>query len=217
MPARRRLQPAEAAGESETKRRAMAAEPDPKFKALEFDTCNFLVENVSPEFDPNGVLLRRVFFINEYKTRYLSVGFYPSRNYQPLFEFGGPKVKPIILTDQQVATIAECLPRICEAMCGDAQFGWSDGAFRLNTTGSYRVARLYIEKQYITLKFEEFRYLLNMFSVIQNQMNSYITALPDVMTYVIGALSSSTYIEPSLTASKLILYPQFFEELKTIM
>ena len=116
-----------------------------------------------------------------------------------------------------MTTMAECLPRICEAMCGDAQYTCSDGAFRLNTTGSYRVARLFIEKQYITLKYLELRYLLHMFSVVQNQMNSYISALPDVMKYVIGALSSNTYFQPSRTASKLILYPQLFEELKTIM
>ena len=86
-------------------------------------------------------------------------------------------------------------------MCGDGQYACSDGAFRLNATGSYWSARLYIEKQSITLKYQELRFLLNMFSVVRNQFNSFITALPDVMTYVISALSSSTYIEPSPTAS----------------
>ena len=52
---------------------------DPKRKATEFDTCNFLVEAVSPEFDPNRVLLQRVFFINEDKTIKISTGFYPAR------------------------------------------------------------------------------------------------------------------------------------------
>ena len=112
--------------------------------------------------------------------------------------------------------MAECLPRICESMCGNAQYGYSDGAFRLNTTVNTKVAKLYYEKEYITLKFQELRHLY-MFYVVQNQINFYISALPDVMTYVISALSSSTYIEPSPTASKQILYPQLFEELKTIM
>jgi len=52
---------------------------------------------------------------------------------------------------------------------------------------------------------------------IVHQFNSYITALPDVVNYVISALSSDTYVEPPATASKLILNPQLFEELKTIM
>ena len=41
-------------------------------------------------FDPNRVLLRRVFFLDHDKTRYISVGFYPARNYQPLVEIGSP-------------------------------------------------------------------------------------------------------------------------------
>ena len=56
-----------------------------------------------------------------------------------------------------------------------------------------------------------------MFHIVHNQLNSYITTLPDLMTYVTSALSSDTYVEPASTAIKLILYPQLFEELKTIM
>jgi hypothetical protein len=56
-----------------------------------------------------------------------------------------------------------------------------------------------------------------MFHVVQNQLDSYTNALPDVMSYVTAALSSSAYIEPSPTASKHIVYPQLYEELKTIL
>ena len=52
---------------------------------------------------------------------------------------------------------------------------------------------------------------------VQNQLNSYIAALPDVMTYVISALSSDTYVEPTANTSNLILYRSLFEELKKIM
>jgi hypothetical protein len=57
-----------------------------KTPSTEFDTCNFLIEAVRPKFDPKRVLLRRVFLINEKKTRYLSVGFYPTQNYSPMVE-----------------------------------------------------------------------------------------------------------------------------------
>jgi len=135
MSERKRLQPSPPVGEAE-----------PKRKAPELDMCsNFFVEVVNPAFDPNRVLLRRVFFINEEKTRYVSVGYYPTRKYQPLVEFGGSKIKPVIIDPQHVETMVACLPRICEAMCDNGQFSWSDGAFRLNTVGSSRVARLYVE------------------------------------------------------------------------
>jgi len=35
----------------------------------------------NPAFDTKRFLLRRMFFINEDKTKYLSVGFYPTRDY----------------------------------------------------------------------------------------------------------------------------------------
>jgi len=38
------------------------------------------------------------------------------------------------------------VPRICDAMCYNGQYGRSDSAFRLNTTVSYRIATLYMEK-----------------------------------------------------------------------
>ena len=82
MAARKRLQPTE----------ACAYGGDPKRKAPAFDTCNYLIEAISPDFDPNRELLQRVFFINEENTRYVSIGFYPVRNYQPLVAFGGSKI-----------------------------------------------------------------------------------------------------------------------------
>jgi len=49
------------------------------------------------------------------------------------------------------------------------------------------------------------------------KINLYITASPDVMTYVISALICDTYVEPAANASNLILYPLLFEEIKTIL
>ena len=74
-----------------------------------------------------------------------------------------------------------------------------------------------MDKNYVALTFQELRYLQNMFHIVQNQLHSYITALPDVMSYVIASLSSDTYVETAANAINLILYPRLFEELKTIM
>ena len=74
-----------------------------------------------------------------------------------------------------------------------------------------------MDKHYVAMKFQELRYLQNMFHIVQTQLNSYIAALPDVMTYVISALSSTTYVEPSANASTVLLYPRLFEQLKTIV
>jgi len=72
----------------------------------------------NPAFYPKRVLLRRLFFINEDRTKYVSVGFYHARNYLPLVEFGflrragGPKT--LILSDEHVDSLAETLPTLRE-------------------------------------------------------------------------------------------------------
>jgi len=64
--------------------------------------CTYWPNN--PAFDPKRVLLRRLFFINEDRTKYVSVGFYSARDYLPLVEFGvdrrGGGPKTIILRDE---------------------------------------------------------------------------------------------------------------------
>ena len=54
------------------------------------------------------VLLRRAFF-NPERTKYVSVGFYSSQNYEPYLEIGGARLKPIVFSQQDV-TLAERLP-----------------------------------------------------------------------------------------------------------
>ena len=54
----------------------------------EFDTCNLYVEAVNPALDPKNFLLRCLIFSDEDRTRYVSVGFYATRDYEPFVEFG---------------------------------------------------------------------------------------------------------------------------------
>jgi len=160
MAARRRLP------EVHTSSSLSEATPAKLIRLPDFDTCNFYVENVNLAFDPKRVLLRRLFFIDEDKTAYVSVGFYPTRDYQPFVELGSVNKSGstvLILDDRQVTKMAQCLPTICEAMCDNKQYGCKEGVFRMNTTGSYRTARIYLDKQYISLKLVDLQCLSRMF------------------------------------------------------
>jgi len=160
--------------------------------------------------DPKRVLLRRLFFIDEDRTTYVSVGFYPTREYQPFVEFGSVKKigsTILILDDWQVNKMVQCLPTICESMCGNEQYGYKESNFRMNTTRSYRTA----SRQYISLKLGDLQYLSRIFYVIQNQLNVYTVSLTDIITYVNVALTSINYVEPTLNASTHISYTQLFE------
>ena len=162
------------------------------------------------------VLLRRAFFINPERTKYVSVGFYSSQNYEPYLEIGGARLRPIILSQQDVTTLAERLPDLCQAMYRHEQYAFGDGMFRLTTRG-FKTARITCDGHYISFKLDELRYLSNMFYVLQNQLTYYTLALPDLLKYVAKALPSTIYVEPSPDASNLILYYQLFDELKSLV
>jgi len=90
-------------------------EPDPKrVRAPELDMC---LEVVTAALgNPNRAMLRRVFFVAEEKSKYVSVGYYPARGYQPLAELGGAKNLFLLLNVQQLQTVAENIAALCNAV-----------------------------------------------------------------------------------------------------
>jgi len=105
------------------------------------------------------------------------VGYYPTRDYQPLAEFGDTKKLHLLLNVQQLQSMAENIAVLCDALCKNEYYIKKDGDFRMNTTGSYRVARVYLGKQYMTFTYEELRYLAYIMCIFQNQMTFYIAAV----------------------------------------
>jgi len=59
------------------------------------DVCTYW--RLNPAFDPKRVLLRRMFIINENKTKYVYVGYYPARDYQPLVEFQKCQLSKVVI------------------------------------------------------------------------------------------------------------------------
>jgi hypothetical protein len=99
------------------------------------------------------VLLRRLFFINEDRTKYVSVGFYAARDYIPLVEFGvvmrGGRPKTIILSEEQMDVMPVALPKLRDTMCsGERSVSFrrcESGAFWLDLTRSRRTARPFVD------------------------------------------------------------------------
>ena len=86
----------------------------------------------------------------------------------------------------------------------------------MNTTGSYRFARVYLGKQHMTFTYE-LRNLAYIMYMIENQMTFYIAAMTDVIAYIDTAHGSTTYVEPHSNADKSMNYYQLFEELKSVL
>jgi len=150
------------------------------------DICTYRAAN--PASDPQRMPLRRLFFINANKTKYVSVGFYPARDYLPLVEFGVTRScgsKSIILTDEQVYTLAQCLPTIADAMCKEGEevtpvIKCKSVNFRLRMPRSRRgLTRLYLGTEYKCLTPMDLHYFARMFNIVHQQFCDYVLALPD--------------------------------------
>jgi len=152
-------------------------EPSP-----ELDTCLGIVSIALA--NPNRAMLRRVFFIAEDKSKFVSVGYYPARGYQPLAEFGGAKELPLLLDTQQLQTLAENIAALCNALSANEHFSKKDIDFKMNTTGSYRIARVYLGKQYLSFTYEELRNLAYIMYMIQNLLTFYTAAMTNVVAYI---------------------------------
>jgi len=68
---------------------------------LDLDTTGSYAEVNSLLFDPNRDLLRRVFFLDPDKTRYISVGFTPRGTINPWSKLGVPRC---VLYSSQTST-----------------------------------------------------------------------------------------------------------------
>ena len=99
------------------------------------------------------------------------MAYYPASDYQPLAEFGGAKKLPLLLNVQQLQTMAENIATLCDAQ-GTNEHYMKDGDFRMNTTGSYRIARVYLGKQYLSFTYVELRNLAYILYMIQNQLTT---------------------------------------------
>jgi len=153
----------------------------------------------------------------------VSVGFYPARDYQPLVEFGAIRrdgSKSLILTNEQVATLADCPPAIRDSMCvgGDRIIKCESGNFQLHTPKRHMSARLFVGTEYISLTQPDMDYLVRVIHILQQQLRDYIIALLDVLSYVMSSLTLVSYTEPMPNTSKNITdYPHLYEELVTFV
>jgi len=103
-------------------------------------------------------------------------------------------------------------------MCQNEQYQCtSNKDFRMNTTGSYKVARLTLDKHSLSLKLQELRNLLYKIYTVRNQLLMYTEALSDVLSYVNATMASDNYVEPTPNAHGSVVHCQIFEELKSRM
>ena len=107
--------------------------------------CTLPIEGINPTLDPNRVLLRRVFFLNDDHSKYCSVAFYPAQGYAALVEFGTAKNAPLRLTEQHFTMLTEHLQSFLTALCADEYYRTSViDNFSIVTRGSYKTVFMHL-------------------------------------------------------------------------
>jgi len=177
------------------------------------DICTYCASN--PAFDRQRVLRRHLFFLNTNMTKYVSVDLYSARDYLYPVEFGAKRScgsMAIILTDEQVCTLPQCLLAFADPMCKDGKevvpptIWCESGNFRLGMhKRRHGLTRLYVGSEYMCLMSLDLQYLA--------RMREYVVALPDLLPYVTVCLTSVVYVEPMSNASTHVNYPHLYEEL----
>ena len=155
----------------------------------------------------------------------MSVRFYPARDYIPVVGIGVIRScgsKSIIFKDEQVYTLAQCLPKFADAMCKEGKEGtpgikFESGNLRLVWPRSHRgLPGLYVGSEAICLTQVNLHYLARMFNIVHQQLCDYVLALPDIMSYVTMPLTSVVYVEPMPNACTHIKFPHLYEELVSL-
>ena len=85
--------------------------------------------------------------------------------------------KSLILNDEQVAALPDCLPAIRDSMFvgGDRVIiKCESGIFRLHTPKRHGSARLFAGTEYITLTRPDMDYLVRVFHILQQQLRDCI-------------------------------------------
>jgi len=68
------------------------------------------------------VLLRRVYFLNSDRSKYVCLSFYPDRGYRAFFELDGVRQAPVVLPPFLILTLALHLPKLCENLFRGEQY-----------------------------------------------------------------------------------------------
>jgi hypothetical protein len=113
--------------------------------------------------------------------------------------------------------MAEHLPELCDAVYLGKRYSYKDGEFKLLCSGTESVARLYLNKRFVTFKDCDIRYLMVMLHLVQAQQAQYTLARDDVVAYVLLAQAASEFVEHQSDLCGLILCDQLFQDIKTLL
>jgi hypothetical protein len=158
------------------------------------------------------VLLRRLYFLNSDRSKYVCLGFYPNRGYRAFFELGGVRQAPVVLTPSLIRSLALHLPKLCDHLVKDEQLKCNEMSFRMQTVAE-NSAKIVFEHTSITLRLHELQYLVLNLTTLANQVAWYKLAKADVSGYMQIEVGAVSYVPPKGPSCLYMEYEVLFEEI----
>ena len=128
------------------------------------------------------VLLRRLYFLNHDRSKYVCLGFYPDRGYRAFFELDGVRQAPVVLPLSLIPTLALHLPELCEHLLRGEQYKCNEVSFRMQTVAETS-ARIAFDHTSVTLTLHELQYVVLNLTTLANLMARCKLAEAEVSAY----------------------------------
>jgi hypothetical protein len=168
--------------------------------------------SVSQRPPAERVLLRRLYFLNSNRSKYVCLGFYPNRGYRAFFELGGVRQAPVVLTPSLIPSLALHLPKLCDHLDKGEQYKCNVMSFRMQTVAEIS-AKIVLDHTSVTLRLHELQYLVLNLTTLANQVARFKLAAADVSAYVQIAVGAVNFVPPKESSILYVQYDVLFEEI----
>lgn len=142
-------------------------------------------KQITSKISPPNVLFRKTYFLNKPKTKYITLGIYPSLDYTFAVEIGHIRGKCIVLSPYHLSSILAHLSKMCENVCPVfLPFKCVEEKVKLQTVNKLIGCKIQLDNNQVTLKLNEIRYLVDHNTLLVNIISKYKLLQTDIKKHV---------------------------------
>jgi hypothetical protein len=162
---------------------------------------------------PEAVVHIRIYFPNKDRSRFISIGYYPDRKYEPYDEIGGVKCG-VILSAYYLTSLVNHLPKLAEHLSKNQAHRCDEETFHLRLLDGKRSVTFQCDGLRISIG-ENVNFLLSNSTVLLYQLGRYVFTTSDVQCYAAKCTNSSSFVHPGDSVSQFVLYDLICDELNS--
>jgi hypothetical protein len=146
---------------------------------------------------------RRIYFLNKDRSRFISIGYYPDRKYEPYVEIGGVKCG-VTLSAYYFTSLVNHLPKLAEKLSKNQAYRCDEKTFHFvywteNVVSRFNVMVCsYLSEKMTLISY----YLIRLYFFIN------LDAMYLPQSYAAKCTNSSSFVHPGDSVSQYVLYDE---------